>query len=296
MKNKLPHRIHIKRYAKQVMMHPTAMRATLLFVCVLMAFFGIRYLTNGTLSYALVDLSQYANTATGIYFTEEGFSLILRMDLTQTVLAIPIAYAQLRVFLLVNAVLFILIAPLRVGVMEQYWAILQDKPMVITRVFHWYQDLKLFVKAVVVEFLLGGVVRLVAVVATLPSFYLIYRFYSTVTTMESVTPMDTALQFLSMLLSIVAALVAFWLHTFFLPVRYCLALHPEYSWSETFQRGFESVRGYRAEFFRFRLSYAVWFILSQLSYGVLDLYVMPYSSFGSMLFLQEVSKARNGDA
>lgn len=55
-------------------------------------------------------LSEYGDTASGIYFNAEGFSILFRMDLTQTVLAIPVTYHQILVFLLVNALFFVLLA------------------------------------------------------------------------------------------------------------------------------------------------------------------------------------------
>ena len=80
--------------------------------------------------------------------------------------------------------------------------------------------------------------------------------------------------------AVAAALFTFWLHSVFLPVRYCLCAHPEYSLGQTFRRGLQSAKGVRGAFFRFRLSYILWFAASQLTYGAMDLFVTPYSSLG----------------
>lgn len=74
------------------------MRVTLLLVCVQLAFYGLRVFCGGTLTYGLAKLSEYGDTASGIYFNAEGFSILFRMDLTQTVLAIPVTYHQILVF------------------------------------------------------------------------------------------------------------------------------------------------------------------------------------------------------
>ena len=89
-----------------------------------------------------------------------------------------------------------------------------------------------------------------------------------------------------------AAIFCFWLHSLFLPVRYCLAAHPEYSLQETFRRGLRSMKGYRGRFFWYRMTFAVWFFLSQLTYNALDLFVLPYTSMASMLYIQEVARFR----
>ena len=94
--------------------------------------------------------------------------------------------------------------------------------------------------------------------------------------------------------AVAAALFTFWLHSVFLPVRYCLCAHPEYSLGQTFRRGLQSAKGVRGAFFRFRLSYILWFAASQLTYGAMDLFVTPYSSLGGMVFLQEAARARQG--
>lgn len=294
MNNNLPHRRELKFRAKQFMLHPVCVRVTLLLVCVQIAFFGLRYLFNGTLSYALVNLADYANTATGIYFNEQGFSIIFRMDLTQMVLAIPLTYAQLRTFVLLTVVIFVLLSPLRVGAMEQYWTVLRGGQTNVHQVFQWFTQAGRFGKALVVEFVLQGVVRLVAIAATIPSLYLFYQFYTNTPTVESYTTLSAMTQMGASLLSIVAALFAFWLHSVLLPVRYCLAAHPEYSLGETFRRGTQSLKGFRGKFFRFRLSYVVWFFVSQLTYSAMDLYVTPYTSLGGMIFLQEAARVRQG--
>ena len=95
-------------------------------------------------------------------------------------------------------------------------------------------------------------------------------------------------------LAIVAALFTFWLHSVLLPVRYCLCAHPEYSLGQAFRRGMASTKGFRGAFFGFRLSYFLWFAVSQFTYGVLDLYVLPYTSIGGMIFISEAARFKQG--
>ncbi|MDY3015004.1 MAG: DUF975 family protein [Evtepia sp.] len=292
MKSKLPSRRDMKFYAKRWMLHPTCLRVTLLLVCMQIAFLGLRFLFGGTLNYALVNLANYGDTASGIYVTQEGISLIFRMDLTQLVLAIPMTYAQIAAFLGLSALFFLILAPLRLGAMEQYWRVLRGGQPVVYDVFPWYREGKRFGKAVVVEFVLNVFVRLVGVIAMVPSLMLFYIFYTTTPSMEAYTDLSAITQFAATILAVAAVVFAFWLHSLFLPVRYCLAAHPEYTLGETFRRGLASTKGYRGQFFQFRLSYIVWFFLSNLTYGALDFYVTPYTSMGGMVFVQEVARAR----
>ena len=294
MTQQLPPRRELKFRAKKQMLYPICMRVTLFLVCIQLALLGLRYLLGGTLTYALMDLNQYADTASGIYVTQEGFSIIFRMDLTQTLLAIPLTYAKLRTFVAITVLFFLVLAPLRVGAMEQYWQVLRGNQGHVLGLFQWFTQFGRFVKAVVVEFFLEGVVRLIALVATVPSLYLFYQFYTNTPTVESITAISSLTQMGASLLAVAAGLLAFWLHSVFLPVRYCLASHPEYSLRETFQKGLQSTKGFRWAFFRFRLSYILWFALAQLTYHALDLFVTPYSALGSMIFLQEAARVRKG--
>lgn len=179
MKQNLPTRREMKFLAKRLMMHPICMRVTLLLVCVQLAFYGLRVFCGGTLTYGLAKLSEYGDTASGIYFNAEGFSILFRMDLTQTVLAIPVTYHQILVFLLVNALFFVLLAPLRLGAMEQYWGVLRGSTQLsVFRVFQWFRQPKRLGKAVAVEFVLSILVRLAGIVAISQLVILFYVFYT----------------------------------------------------------------------------------------------------------------------
>lgn len=292
MNNRVPPGREMKIRAKRLMIHPMVVRATLLMVCIQMAVFGVRYLMDANLTYALVNLANYADTTTGIYPNAEGFSIIFRMDLTQMVLAIPLTYRQITLFLVMGAAAVVILSPLRVGTMEQYWSILRDQPRAMSSIGQWYKQPGRLGKAVVVEFVLQILVRLVGIVASVPSLYLYYQFYTNVKSMDDLTALNSLTQTGASLLAIVAAVFCFWLHSVFLPVRYCLAAHPEYSLGEVFRRGLASTKGYRGGFFRFRFSMVIWFFLSQTTYNALDLYVLPYSSLASMVYVQEVARAR----
>ena len=176
---RFPHRREIKFVAKRIMMHPVCMRVTLLLVCISVAFYGIRYLAGGTLSYGVMNLADYSSTQSGIFFNDQGFSILFRMDLTQTVLAIPLTYRQIAVFVFINLLCLALLAPLRLGAMEQYWNVIRTGQGNVQAVGQWYRQSGRMGKAIVVEFVITVLVRAIGVVATLPSQYLYYLFYTT---------------------------------------------------------------------------------------------------------------------
>ena len=143
-----------------------------------------------------------------------------------------------------------------------------------------------------VEFLLQVVVRFVGLIAMGPSLYCLYCFYQTTPSVASYNSTSTLYQLSASLLFFLAILFTFWLHCTLLPLRYCLAAHPEYSLGQVFRRGMASVQGLRKEFFGLRSSYLLWFLFSYLTHNAMDFFVLPYSTLGSMIFLQEGARAK----
>lgn len=295
MKKTILPRRDIKRVSRFLMTALPVRRVTLFVVCIQLAFFGLKYLLGGNLSYALVSLEKYADTASGIYPSAEGITFLFRMDLQEMVLAMPLTYSQIRVFLLINVVFFLILAPLRMGAMEQYWAITRKQVPVFYQLFQWMVQVKRWAKAVVVELVVNGLPWLVGILCSVPSVYMFYLFYKTTPTVEDLTTQSYALNTGATALAILAVVIAFWVNSLLLPVRYCLAAHPEYSLPKVFRRGWQSCKGFRGQFFRLRLSYILWFAASRITYGAMDFFALPYISMGGMVFLQQAAIARGGE-
>ncbi|MFR6379431.1 MAG: hypothetical protein ACLUNZ_06100 [Evtepia sp.] len=98
-------------------------------------------------------------------------------------------------------------------------------------------------------------------------------------------------------LAIVAALPTFRLR----PVSCCpvqllppLRATRSIPWARRSGGAWPASKGFRGAFFGFRLSYFLWFAVSQFTYGVLDLYVQPYTSIGGMIFISEAARFKQG--
>ena len=290
MSYQAPLRREIKTQAKRMMLNLLSLRVTLVVVGVQMAFFFLRILCNGTLRLTMANLSAYGDTASGVYVLDEGINVIFRMDLTGTVAAVSMTYPQIAAFVIINAILFLLISPLRLGAMEAYWKVTRGDGGRVVEMFRWYLEKGRLLKAWVVEFCLQALVSAVTFIASTPSLYLFYQFYSSTASLAGVDFSKRLMLWTADILAVLAMLFGIWLHSLLLPVRYCLASHPEFTLKDTFYRGFRSARGIRGGMYRFRLSYIIWFFLSRLTYGAMDLFVLPYSSLGSMLYLTQAAK------
>ena len=172
--------------------------------------------------------------------------------------------------------------------LEQYWLSFRGETPSVNQMLKWNTKPKLFGKSVIIALILNLGCRLIAILALLPSSVLYIMLYGG--TLIEASP-ENALQMsllalLAFALLLIGALAAYYLYTMLHPISYCLAAQPDYSLQKVLQRGFESIQGYRSQFFRFRLSFIPWYFLSSLTYGVVDLYMLPYLSFSSFQFLQ----------
>ncbi len=295
MPYQVPLRRQVKSRAKRLMLNLLSLRVTLVVVGAQMAFFFLRILCNGTLRLTMANLASYGDTASGVYVLEEGINVIFRMDLTGTVAALSMTYSQIGAFLIINAILFLLLSPLRLGAMEAYWKVTRGDGGKVAEMFRWFLEKGRLLKSWAVEFCLQILVGVLTFIASTPGLFLFYRFYSTATSMTAIGFSQRLMLWAADGLAILAMLFGVWLHSLLLPVRYCLASHPEYTLRETFRRGLRSASGIRGGMYRFRLSYILWFFASRVTYGAMDIFVLPYSSLGSMLFLQQAAKWRKAE-
>jgi uncharacterized membrane protein len=273
---------------------PFWIKATFLFIGLQLLFHLLRGSLGGMLGWYLMHLSEFPEAVTGYSTIENGFQLVLRMEDLDAVAAISLTYGQIMWFLIINLLVFLILAPMKMAVVEQYWVAYKGETSIFKRVLHWYTDRKLFGKSIVVGLILDLGCRLIAILALLPSSALYAMIYSGsiigVSTEESVRL--SLLSFLALAFMIGGALLSFYLYTILYPIRYCLAARPDYSVGQVLRRGVDSIKGYRGEFFRFRLTFLHWYLMSFLTYGVIELYVLPYLSFSSFQFLQEAAKDR----
>ena len=68
---------------------------------------------------------------------------------------------------------------------------------------------------------------------------------------------------------------------------YILADHPEYTWSEAHKASIEMMKGKKAKLFFLELSFIGWMVLSAITFGILELWVIPYISLAIANFYNE---------
>lgn len=292
----LPSSRQLKLESKKVMGEtmPLWIKVTFLFVALQLLFHLLRGSFGGMLGWYLIQLSDYPGAVTGYSTIVNGFQLVLRMEDLGLVAAISLTYGQILWFLIINLLVFLFLAPIRMASLEQYWIAFRRKKPNFKEILRWYTDPKLFGRSVIIGLILDLGCRLIAIIALLPSSILYVFLYSG--NLIGASPEESIkialMAFLAFALLIGGVLLSFYVYTILYPIRYCLAARPDYSVLQVLRRGMDSVKGYRGEFFKFRLTFLHWYLLSFLTYGVMELYVLPYLSISSFQFLQEVAKDR----
>lgn len=270
---------------------PFWMKAILLLVGIQVLLHFLQGQLGGLLGWYLIPIDKFANAQTGYFAVENGFEVVFRMDALNLVAAMSLTYAQIVQFLLVNAMILLLLAPIKMGALERFWLSFRGVTQKFPSMFRWYTKPNLLGKSILVSLILDLGCRLFAILLMLPSSFIYFYLYggSWMGTAMEASYLISLLAFLGMVLLLGGAALAFFCYSTLYPIAYCLAAQPDYSFKKVWKRGLASIKGEKGRFFRFRLSFLPWLLLSSFSYGVMDLYILPYLSFASFYFLQETA-------
>ena len=281
----LPRNAAIKFEAKKSMGRslPLWIKVTFLLVGLEVAFLALRGKLGGLLGMYMLRADSFPDAVSGYFPQENGFQLIARVDELGAIWAISLTYGDIIRFVVVNLVMFLLIAPLKIATMERYWSAFRGE-MEKKNIFRWYTKPKLMGKALVVEGVVDLLCRSIGVLVMAASYGIIILIY------QGILP--SFMGIFGMFLMVGGMLFAFWLYTRLLPIRYCLAAQPDYPLGKIFERGRASVRGYEKQFFGLMMSMLPWYFLSVVVFVAMDLYILPYVTFVAFQFLQEVANHR----
>ncbi len=280
----------IKRLGKQHMGRHMLfwLSSNLLFVCleVLLSIFALQ--AGGRLGWYLLPLKDYPDLVNGFHHTVEGaWEIVYRMDALGSVAAISLTTAEILQFLGINALILLLLAPMKLASLERFWLSFQNRTEDPPHLLRWYSNLGLLGKAVAVCFVTDVLMRLFGLVCMLPATVLSFWLQGQIEVLSS--GLLSALSLLGIVLLFLGMGVGFYCHSILYPILYCLAARPAYPLGKVFRRGLDSISGCRLRYVKFRLSFIVWLLLRRFGFGELDLFIHPYMSFASFVFLAEAS-------
>lgn len=219
----------------------------------------------------------------GITFADGSLTAVLRLDTVGAVLASKVASQDLMACGLELLLIFLALVPLFYGTMNAMAELLRGRKFEWREYFRWYTDLGRLGKALCAELPIRLLRDLAYFVSAVPSVLIIAWANSASTGLSQGAA--TGMNYLSLLVMLAVLAVAYVPTCFLMPVRYVLAAEPELSVREAYRKGFQVLKGRRGQYYIFCLTFAVWQGLNMLCYGALYLYLLPYMTMSTMVFL-----------
>ena len=233
----------------------------------------IQYNFGHLLVYYLLDAASNSGVASGVQITEEGLSAALRLDAAGIVLALQMTWGELGAFVLESVLVFLISVPVLYGALGHFLGLLHRRSADLKSLFSWYTDLRLTLRSMGLELILSAVTWVVRVAGMVPGLAL---FAATINAAEGT--FAARLSNLSPIVLLAGILAAYFLSCQLEPARYFLAADPSLGVLGALRTG-------RVDYFWFSLSFIGWEFFSTFTYGLGDIYLLPYRSLSTILYL-----------
>ncbi|NCB63155.1 MAG: DUF975 family protein [Clostridia bacterium] len=213
----------------------------------------------------------------GEFSAQGGLMAALRVDATALVMVYILPWMQIRPFFITMALVFLVATPIKFGALTQLWNIVSGRKVSLKGLFHWYADLRLTGKSLVLHFVLSVWEWLSQLVCMLPAMALMI--------FSAQADGDSPIWYAVLILMFGGLLLGYFLSLLFVPVRLMAARDPALSIRAAFAHGSKAFQGHRKEFFFLWLSFLPWHIVSLFTYHAVDLFLFPYQNMSGMLYL-----------
>ena len=190
------------------------------------------------------------------------------------------------IFGLLGVLTLLVTVPLQFGLYQLCWqATFSEEPLKASAVFRWITDLRRVGGSIGVTFCVAVLSLLWILLFHLPFLALILFVL-----LGPPLPVGSLLSLVSVLYLLLLAGVFFSMFRIcgYMAVRYAYASRPQEGIRAAFRDTGRLLKGRRWEFFVLYLSFLLWNIASNLTYGVLNLFVTPYFCITVILFLNAV--------
>ncbi len=237
---------------------------------------------GGMLEYYLLDAASYPDK-TGLLFTQGGVTAVLRLEEMGFLAAMPLTLQKVGSVILVQTAVLALSTPLLFGALEQFSAVLKDSPQPMSILPRWYRDARLTLKSVGLNLILESAHVVLFLLGAVPGFTL-FVWYSASGQAASASLLPACA-----ILFLAGVSGAYFLYTALLPSRYLLAVEPSASIGQVLSGSFRLLRGNRRGYFAFCLSFLLWNIFVNATYGALNIFVLPYFHLANFIYLRALA-------
>lgn len=211
----------------------------------------------------------------------EGLFAALRLEEAGVGLSVVITPAVLGTFLLVRLVTTAVIAPFRVGCMDNLWHLHRGEARPFRAVFGWYSHARRVGQAIALEVILWLVQTVLQGLLFLPALLVLARSGG------SLTGFAAAIWLLA-----IAQAVVWCAMTQLMPARYLLARDSGKGVKAAFAGAWALLRRRHGQYLVFRLSFVLWELLNNATRGMMNLYLYPYQGLANMEWLEACAGTR----
>lgn len=209
----------------------------------------------------------------------DGLFVALRLEEAGVGLSAAITPAVLLTFILVRLAATVVVAPMRVGCLDNLWAVRRGEVRPFRAVFVWYSDLRRAGRAILLELILAAVQMVLQGLFCIPALLVLARSNGGLVGCTA-----------AIWLMILGQAVVWCLMTQLMPVRYLLSRRADMGVGAAFQDAWKLLHGRHGQYLVFRLSFIIWELLNNLTRGMMNLYLYPYQGFSNMEWLLEAEK------
>lgn len=210
---------------------------------------------------------------------EDGLFAAMRLEEYGIGLSVAVTPAIFGAFLLARLAATAVFAPLRLGCLENLWAIRRGERRRLRDVFQWYTDWKKAGKAILLQVLLWAERAALTLIFSLPALAVL-----------CLLPVTSARVSAAMWLFLLALAAVWCIMTQFEPVRFQLARAPETGIGGALIYGRSVLTRRHGAYLKFRLSFLIWELLNSLSQDLFQLYLFPYLNLSAMEFVLEAER------
>lgn len=235
------------------------------------------------LIYYLLDAAANPGVSTGAQVTAQGVAAALRLEPAGIILAIQMTWGEIGLFVLESLIILLLTVPVTYGALEHFLSLLHRRVPTLKSLFRWYTDLGMTLRAMVLELILTVVhwgLRLLGMVPGLLLF---------------VNGEGGTITSLSGPLMLLGALLAYGVSCQLDPARYFLANDPRLGVLGALRKGVGSLKGRHVDFFWFSFSFIGWELITTFTYGLGDIYLLPYRGLATILYVGIVDPDHVGE-
>lgn len=238
-------------------------------------------LATGVWSLDAPSASQFIQAIGGVpeAFAQLGAFLgALRVEEAGQVWMIFLPYGQLPSAIFLQILFLVLTAPMLLALLHQLWGCYRGEPKPLKQMLNWYLDLRLAGRSILLQLGLSLFQLVLSLITALPALILL------VVACTTEGGLNESLLMLVLPLSCLGSIAAYTGYCLCMPVRYLLAEQPQQGIIAAVKGTLALLKGQWKAFLLLQMTFIPFQIVGLFSYGVMDLYLIPYQAMTNFLF------------